>query len=355
MRFNTIWLYQAGNPTGTYTDLTNNTLTNTNFNFLSLPTDIIYLGLSHRFSGFYCDLSTNGSYSGLTFEYYDGDNWNPLALVDSYVFDQTKYLRWVVPSIWVKDTFLEDPPADLPDDVYEMYWIRIKCSSVNKMAIISKIRPIPYANYSTPTKVYQYLQLKKDFDYNTSPSDLTVEDMIRRAEDRIDYRTRKSWRFNVSQNEIVQYNRYGVFPRRKNLYKVYSVSIWDGGRWQPLVEGRTNDYFVDYDRGMIYMTRLFLLPATYGMTGRYYQYGFGEYAYSMQIDYAYGRDSETDPEYSIAEDIATKIVAKDILKHHDYSGLVVSGTDKVSLEAKVKLLEEEVEQRLDELTGLSIW
>ena len=361
LRFDNIWQYNSATTATPYIDYTNNSYTNTDFNFLSASGNYMYFGLDRRFTGMYVNLSTMGSYSGLSYEYYDGDTWQKLALMDSYGWDESKYVRWVLPkSNWVKYNFNQDTvqPSGYPDTT-ERYWVRLSASAVTTTAVINEIRAVPYVLYSSPTKVYQLLQLKKDFDYNTSPSDLTVEDMIRRAEDRIDYRTRKSWRFNVVSEEtdprIVDYNRYGFFLRHRNFKKVYSVSIWNGGEWESLIEGRNNDYFINYDLGMIYFTRLFLLPATYGMTGRYFHFGYGEYKNSVKVDYVYGRDPESNSEFFIVEDIATRLAAADVLRHHDYSSLIVSGTDKVPLESKIRLLEESAELRIDELTGIAIY
>jgi hypothetical protein len=98
-----------------------------------------------------------------------------------------------------------------------------------------------------------------------------------------------------------------------------------------------------------------MIPAVYGMTGRYSSYEFGEYKLAVQVDYAYGRNPETDQEFHIVEDLATKLAAADLLRHHDYSSLVVSGSDKVSLPEKIRDLREEIETRLDELTSISIF
>jgi len=359
LRFDNIWEYNAASSA--YVDNSNNSYNNTNINFLSSSANYFYFGLSQRFTGLYVDLTTNGSYSGLVYEYYDGDTWQKLGLIDTYNWDASKYVRWVLPkNNWMKYNFNQDSvqPSGYPDTT-ERYWVRISASAVTTTAVISEIRAIPYVLYSSPTKVYQFMQLKRDFDNSTSPTDLTVEDIIRRAEDRIDYRTRKSWRFNAvtetTDPQLVDYNRYGFYLRHRNFKQVYSVQLWDGCAWKLLTEGRNGDYFINYDYGMIYFTRLFLLPAAYGMVGRYFHWGFGEYKNSVKVDYVYGRDWETNPEFFIVEDIATKLAAADLLRHHDYSALIVSGTDKVPLESKIRLLEESAEARMDELVGVAIY
>jgi hypothetical protein len=360
LRPEAIWKYTPGSPTNTYTDYTDNTKINTSITFIDGATQYFYIGFPRRFIGMFFDLSTNGSYTSVVYEFYNGTQWDKLSLIDSYSLSESKYLRWVLPDQWQKYRLTDEEPhtATPPDDV-ERYWVRVSVSAVTTAAVISEMRVIPYVIYSTPTKVSQMLQFKKDFTHSTVPTDLSVEDIVRRAEDRIDYRTRKSWRFNAVTEDydptLVDYNRYGIFLRHRNFRKVYSIKLWDGGSWETLSEGRNNDYFVNYNLGMIYFTRLFLLPAAYGISGRYFHYGFGEFKNSVQVDYVYGRDPEVDKEFFIVEDIATKMASIDILKHHDYSGMIVSGSDKVDLNSKIRFLEDEVEMRLDELTGAAIF
>jgi hypothetical protein len=295
------------------------------------------------------------------YEYKTDSGWKTASLIDSYTFNASKYLRWVLPNDCIKFNITStDPYVATPPDNVERYWLRISCSAVTTTAVISKIRAIPYSLYTTPDKVAQFMQIRKIFDNDTNPTELTVEDFIKRAESRIDYLTKKSWKFNIVKDEelspeLTDYNRYGVFLRHRNFTKVYSVSIWTGSEWQALTEGRANDYFINYDLGLIYFTRLFLLPAAYGMTGRYFHWGFGEFKFSCKVEYAYGRDWETNDEAGIIEILATKMVAKDLWLNHDYSNLIVSGTDKVPLESKIRQLDLDIEKQLEELQGISIY
>jgi len=359
LRFSAIWKYDTG--TSVYTDLTSNTQSNTAFNFISASTNVFFLGLERRFTGIYLDLSTNGAYTVLSLSYKADSGWKNLSLIDSYTFTEDGYQRWVLPNDWIKFNFTDTDPysASVPDNV-ERYWIKITATTVTTTAVISKIRAIPYALYTTPEKVAQFMQIRKDFDNDTNPTDLTVEDFIKRSEDRIDYLTKKSWKFNIVSAEetdprLVDYNRYGVFLRHRNFIKVYSVSIWTGNAWQVLTEGRENDYFVNYDLGVIYFTRLFLLPAAYGMTGRYFHWGFGEYKFSCKVLYSYGRDWETNSEAGIVENLATKMAAKDLWLNHDYSSFIVSGSDKVPIESKIRELEVDIEKQIEELIGISVY
>lgn len=360
LRPNVIWMYD--NSATEYVDLTSNIYTSTAFDFIEDVNDIIYIGCDRRFTGVYAELSQNGSYTSLTYKYLDGDsNWSYLPLIDSYSFSESKYCRWNLKSNWASMQFSTTFPhtvSSVPED-NEYYWIKLSASAVTTKAIISEIRLMPYAAYTTSDKVSEFLGLKKPYDESTTPTDLQVEDLIRRQEDYIDYRTKKSWKLKpiTEDTEMMQvdYNRYGVFLRNRNFYKVYSVKLWNGNSWETLTEGRTSDYFVNYDLGVIYFTRLFMLPACYGMTGRYYQWGMGEFKNSIKVDYIYGRNPETDPEFFIAEDVATKLVARDLLQHSDYTALIVSGTDKVPLESKIRLLTDDIELKLDSLTGICLY
>ena len=347
---------------GTYTDLTDGVRDNSLIPFISATTDIFFVGFESRFTGLYSDLGTNGSYTSLAYTYPNASFvWVKVSLIDSYNFDCSKFIRWELPDKdWAKISFTATTPyAATPPDSIERYWIKISCSAVTTQAMLSKLRVFPFVSYTSAVKVSQFLQLKIDFSASSKPTDVIVEDLIRRAEDRIDYRTRKSWRFNVVVEDtdptFVDFNRFGMFLRHKNFAKVYSIQMWNGSVFTTLTEGRNGDYQIDYDRGMIYLTRMFLLPAVYGMAGRYSQYNFGEYKNAVKVAYAYGRDGERDPEFYIVEDLATKMAAADLLRHHDYSALVVSGSDKVSLSEKIQQLSQEIELRLDELTSVSIW
>jgi hypothetical protein len=354
-RFSAIWKYNTS--THTYTDLTSYCDTNTAFTFISTSDEVFYLGLESRLVGFYADLTTQGSYTGLQYTYKTDSSWNTLQLIDSYTFNQSKYLRWVLPKNCIKFNFTSlDPNGATPPDNIERYWVSISCSTATTPAVISKLRAIPFVQYTTPDKVSGFLQLKKTFDNDTRPTDVEVENFIRRAEDKIDYKTKKSWRFNVVTEDTspvyVDFNRFGMFLRHRNFSKVYSVQIWNGSTFTTLAEGRNSDYMIDYDRGIIYLTRQYLMPAVFGMTGRYSQWDVGEYKNAVKVDYAYGRDSETDSEFYMVEELANKICAVNILRHSDYTVLSVSGSDRASIGEKIANLEQEIEDDLDSLSGV---
>jgi len=354
-----VWLWD--NSASAYVDLTSNIYINTDFNFLADSADKIYIGSDRRFIGVYADLTTNGDYTSLLYKYLLGsESWEYVSLIDSYSFSESKYCRWTLPENWAQVQFTSTVPnAASPPDNVERYWIEFSASTVTTTAVIDKLRLLPYASYTSPKRISEFLQIKRDFDYGTTPTDLEVENMIRRQEDYINYRTRKSWKLQAVVEEtdpvLVDYSRYGFYLRYRNFWKIYSLKLWDGGNWKTLVEGREQDYHVNYDLGQVIISRMFTIPAVYGMVGRYSLWGQGGFKNSVKIDYIYGRNPETDPEFYIVEDIATKLVAKDLLQHSDYTQLIVSGSDKVPLDSKVRNLAEDTESKIDSLIGVAFY
>jgi hypothetical protein len=352
------WAYLSSS----YTDYSDNVKINAPITFITSSAQSFYIGADHRYTGLYSDLSTNGIYTGIKYEYLNSfGEWKKLSLIDNYVFSISKYQRWLLPDKdWIKTNFTSSfPETGAPPDAYERYWIKITCTVVTIPAVISKLRLIPYAQYASPELVSDFLQLPETFSNSTKPTDLIVEDLIVRAEARIDNVTYKSWRFNAvteaTDPRMVDFNRFGMFLRNRNFYKVYSVQMWNGSTYTTLSEGRDADYQVDYNLGIIYMTRQFLMPAIFGMMGRAGQYNFGEYKNAVTVDYLSGRDSETDRDFSIVEELAIKMVARDLLNHHDYSSFIASGSDKVQLSEKIANLSQEISDQLEELKGVTLF
>jgi hypothetical protein len=361
-RFTAIWALKEVVTEGTeysWVDYTSNTKKNTSFSVINTGNDEteLYLGFERRWTGFLADISTAGNYTNLNYSYYNGNGWVQLELIDNFVLSESKYMRFNMPRDWAKEKFSTTFPytvASTPDSI-ERFWVKITVDTVTTSAIISKIRCLAYATYTNSDRIAEYLQFKR-FDSTTTPTDLTVEDIIKRQEDRIDYKTKKSWRFNAvteeQQLKDIDYNKFGVFLRNRNLIKIYSVKLWTGADWKDLTEGKTNDWFTNKELGAIYFSRLWTLPALYGYSSRFYSFGYGEFKNSMRVDYIYGKDKEYDSEFRIVEDIATKLVSADLLKHHDYSAMVVSGTNIVQMTDKVRINGEEAESRLEELSGV---
>ena len=364
--FSNVWLWD--DSVSSYVDNTLEAVSEvgTSFEIIAQANDDLYLGYSLPFKGFVCNVSTAGSYTNLTYKYWDGASWIRVVPLREYNFSQSKYFVFTIPNNWVKRNLNdanEHAITTLPDNS-SRYWIKIEATAITTAARINQILCIPQVFYTTPDKVSRFLQLKISFTDETKPTLKSILSLIQRAEDRIDYRARKSWRFNVSEKyrdntediyELYDYNRYGIKLKHPDIQKIYSVKIWNGGSWDTLTEGRNNDYFVDNATGIIYITRLFLLPAMYGMTGRYFHFGFGEYKKSVQVDYSWGKDGRIDPTFYIVDDIATKMVAIGVIESSDYSILTSSGIDKIPLSEKARIWDMEIETKLDEMVGVVLY
>jgi hypothetical protein len=363
--FTAVWKYTDGDIID-YTSQADS-LNSDGFNFLESTDDILILGMDRPFEGFISDVISGVAYPNLIYSYWNGTTWKQFHNIIDYTFGVSKFAKWryyedmalksAVEEVWP----VTGASVTVPDTTAR-YWIKIAASSVPTSAtVIDRLRCIPSFTYTTPSKIWGFLQLPQgDFSTTTKPTYNQVVSLIRRKEGIIDYRTRKSWKWNYVQGdmdiELIDYDRFGMALRHPNLLKVYNFQMWNGGAWNSLSEGRNGDYFVDYSNGIIYITRLFLLPAAYGIQGAYYRWGFGEFKKSVRVDYAWGIDPDAYPFYfdsfPVIEEIATKMTCIDLFTTHDYSGLVSSGLNIMPIAEKVRDWNQEIEARLDELQGL---
>lgn len=355
-RADAYWLWDDSGAT--YVNSTNNLKVDTAVDFLADVNDAIYIGFSRRLDGFYSQVLTGGSYSGLTFSYWNGETWSNLVVTRSYDFSSNGHVTWIAPDDWYHFNFSDTVPhSATPPDQVERYWVRITASTVTTAAVISKLRVIPFATYASPDELRSFLSLAiVRFTHSTTPSVTDAEKLLRRAEDRIDYRTKRSWRFNVVTDELMDYNRHGICLRRKDIIELYSAYIWTGNAWQSLIEGRDQDYFLEPERGMVYFARLFILPALYAPVGRYsWWWGYGEYKMNVKMNYSWGRDPETDPQFQEVKELALKLAAVDFYTNLDFTTLAVSGADRVDFATKIAQWREDVESKLSELESIFTW
>lgn len=161
--------------------------------------------------------------------------------------------------------------------------------------------------YTTADKVSALLQIT--FDGSSSPTSTQVETIINRIEDYVDNATSHAWReVTVTEEYVEPSSPYisGVGVRFKlNHRKIKSISsgdgdkieIWTGSEWLDLAstgtEGRANDYWVDENRGVIYI----LTRSSFYPTGVRFTYRFGETTVDKSI-----------------EDAVTKLTAIDVLQ-----------------------------------------
>lgn len=178
-----------------------------------------------------------------------------------------------------------------------------------------------------------------DFSTSTNPTKTHVEQLINDAEDRIDSVTSHSWRLQSVSEEI---HDYVVKPNAPFLWRVQGavylnhrklvnplvsgtdkIEIWDGSKWADIIlaangytEGRGDDYWIDYEKGIIYFINTY--PLT---TDR-----------SVRATYRYGDVSVSNS----IRNACIKMVAIDLLAQDDRTVLLPEGTDNLRLPSKIE-------------------
>jgi hypothetical protein len=103
----------------------------TPFDAMTDANDFLYLGKVTRFKELYANLAVTGSYTGLVWEYWDGDEWK--ALVTSGAgdgLDADGPITFTPPVDWAKTTV----------NSHSLYWIRASATAVTTPATVNCIR-----------------------------------------------------------------------------------------------------------------------------------------------------------------------------------------------------------------------
>jgi len=185
---------------------------------------------------------------------------------------------------------------------------------------------------------------------STTPTDTTVETFINRAEDYIDQRLGHAFRSITVTDELhdlkIPYKpRLGV-PVYLNHRKITTfssgagdvVGVWEGSTFENWLdtktEGRADDFFVDYDKGIIY-----------------FRYTFPIYREaSVKITYRYGESSVPKD----IEDAATKLAAIDVMMQDDRSWLIPEGANSINIPGKIEEFKKDVERILQARAELKV-
>ena len=206
--------------------------------------------------------------------------------------------------------------------------------------------------YCTSAEVSKFLfgDKKSDFDDSSKPLKTTVESLINRVEDLIDAATRHAWRTVTVTNEYHNYNDVRRHPRGYPIGKepcrcvhlnhrtvhtftseTHKIEIWQDNEWVDLAleangytEGRDDDYWIDYENGVIYFVDE--------------EPDIGQKA--VRVTYAYG-------ETSVPGDIkewALKLAAIDLIYSDDWTVMTIDNLDRVNLEGKVRHWKEDIEK-----------
>jgi hypothetical protein len=338
--------------------------TGTAFTVLGDTNDYLYIGLEDKFDMGIFFMASVGAISGVTTEYYDGDSWNVSQTTFEYNFSADGVERYDRMINWTPLLFTATSPhSATPPDNIPRYWIRISATSITTAPSINRIVIRPMASYATPSDVASILQLGYEFSSETTPTKNQVEGFIRDAQGTIEFKTNKSWRPNYVQNEEHMFNPSGFQLVKSYPTNILSLSIWDGGSFETKTGSginntdRTNDFFLVPDTGMLYFSRFFILPARLqSYRASLWGWGFGEFQFPVRVSYIYGSNLYTNErEGLVVNSIAKKLAAIDVLTMHDYSLIVSSGGDRISLERKAEIWRIETEDEMESLRSWQIY
>jgi len=364
--FSGVWLFD--NSASAYVNLTTAMRKGTASDLMGQVTDYLYLGLRARTEMALFTLSTNGSYAGLTWEFYtevDGHGaW--VEFVPDYSnfnFDVAKgevmYLADFLPN-WKAFPFSATAPhTAAPPDSRARWWIRVHAAtSVTTVAKATYIEALPVAYYTTPELVSKEITGSSALAENMWS---LLEHYITRVQDNIDTNTHKSWRPKIILEEPHDFNLYGVKLKMMPLRRIISVELWQDG-WLGLQEGRgmTNgQFFADEHRGIVFFTGNLFYP--WGHM-RYRLRKFPAYQNALRVSYVGGefmhkaiaRGLRMDRQLGPVQELATKYTALELLASHDYTKILPEGLNNVMLSDKIENWKKDVDQGIDLLQGLQM-
>lgn len=207
--------------------------------------------------------------------------------------------------------------------------------------------------YTTSAKVSSLLQLGFTPSADTNPTDTEIEEVILRKEDEIDTATGHAWRTRfggttTDQATEAAYEYYDISyvyeyhtgspvylkHRKVKTFDANSddvLEFWNGSEYEDWLsertEGRNEDFWVDYERGILY-SRAYL---------------YAKKPNALRIKYRYG---ESLVPYDI-EDICTKMSAIDLLVGMDpRANMVQEGSPVMSHSQRVDYWRREVDNKL---------
>ena len=210
--------------------------------------------------------------------------------------------------------------------------------------------------YCQPHDVAQHLQVKNSqgihqYDGQTNPSIFEIIGHIQSAEDEIDRATNHAWRLRYSGTETgnataANYEYYDapdvidlveggkVYLNHRKIYTLSAAAldaleVWNGSAYVDYLatktEGRGQDYWVDYDKGVLIMYDPLMSIEK-----------------AIRIKYRYG-------DTSVPSDInhaCAMMVCQEAILSDDRSVMLPAGGDNVSLQSKIERYQKEVEKIL---------
>lgn len=337
----------------------------TAFALLSVSGDYCYFGFSRRFDALMWAQSAAGSYGALTWEYgATASSWLTFVPTRDGGFSSTKeYMRWdprgsTIDTAWAAfaiTTSTPDTASSVPDST-ERFWIRVSAASVTTVATMNHVVCRPYVTYATPVDVQKQLQLSTPFSSSSTPDLFTIEDFIRGAEDQLIYQSGHSWRTEFIEDELINFNQYGMKLRREDVQDIYELAVWDGSNFDAKVEGRDQDFHVESTTGMIYVATIFLdaIPPNFrrSYSSRRDQ---GAFKRAVRVNYSWGLDFRKDQFSVQVGRIAVKQACIDMVTDLDFAPLIPLGLDVVTLQQKVDNWTKDVQDFLATYSKLRLY
>ena len=213
--------------------------------------------------------------------------------------------------------------------------------------ITSKLTYSKFSNlYCTPDDVARILQFNLP-DGFTSTTRFTYDDvleMIYLSMEEIDRITGHAWR----ERQLTKYEYHNIdnYHLRATGVPIHidhrdikqldatlddTFEIWDGSEWENFVtdkvEGRNNDYWLDYELGTIYLRTWLWMNRPVG----------------FRTIYRYGEDYVN----PAIKNACAKMVALQILYGEDRSILLPEGSSNIDYNSKATLLERDIENTLN--------
>ena len=307
-----------------------------------LDTEYLYFGLDRTFDGIFLEIEQgNGDYVEYPkHEYWNGE-WKQLPLQHSLTFRESSVSRFPIQPDWEKGG---------GNDV-KLYYVRVQGSNASGAKMVDSF-PFPSYAYTSPEEVNRLMALRVSFSEKTNPSEEDVIRIIQRIEGRIEGYTTVAWKPQYRENEDYEFNKFGLVLKRFPVIKLFEISLWEGGSYRPLTQGRDNDYFLTPRTGLLNFGRFIHLPFAYSRTRAY---GFGEYRFPLRTRYIWGKDIDLDDRGYMVKDVAAKLVAADVYSTYDLTAMIPQGTDRFGIDARIDRWTDDAEEAMENLRPLRVW
>lgn len=238
---------------------------------------------------------------------------------------------------------------------------RIKTSVVYEVGGVISTAQSAASYYCDATDVARIMRITRDgsrltFSGSTDPTLAEVNKFIEEASDRIDKITRHAWRTVTVTDEYYEYHpqKYGwgrwrgydsercIHLNHRTIHSftegTHKLELWNGSEWEDLIagytEGRDNDYWLDYDRGILYFISKVPSRVKNALKATY---AFGESAVPTDI-----------------RNLCAKLVALDLYLSADYTSLVSEGEYSTPIDRKIEVLQKDIKELLDQYTEVTV-